>query len=73
MKNTRARRPIILRRTVKRRGGGSSETKMAVMTYVRNIASQILNSIELKDENLGKNVKYFQHRSSQTQSVDDLC
>ena len=50
-------------RTLKRKnhivvGGGSENTKLAVITFVRNIASQILNSIEIK-EDLTKNTRFF--------------
>ena len=51
------------RRTLKRSnhisGGGSENTNIAVILFVKNIASQILNNIEVDDEHLITNTKYF--------------
>lgn len=41
-----------------RLGGGGANTKTAVIIYVRNIAAQILNSIENKENNSIRNTKY---------------
>jgi hypothetical protein len=40
-------------------GGGSENTNIAVILFVKNIASQILNNIETNDEHLTTNTKYF--------------
>lgn len=40
-------------------GGGTANTNMAVIAFVRNIASQIINSIETKLDYTLKNTKYF--------------
>lgn len=40
-------------------GGGSENTNIAVISFVKNIASQILNNIEFNNEHLTTNTKYF--------------
>jgi hypothetical protein len=51
LKNKRkSRLGTVKKRHTMRGGAGSINTKTAVIVYIRNITSQILNSIENKDD-----------------------
>ena len=50
---------ITMKRKTLITGGGSANTEIAVIAFVRNIASQIINSIETKVDVMQKNTKYF--------------
>lgn len=59
LKNKRkSRLGTVKKRHTMRGGVGSINTKTAVIVYIRNISSQILNSIENKDDGFLKNNKY---------------
>jgi hypothetical protein len=59
LKNKRkSRLGTVKKRHTMRGGAGSINTKTAVIVYIRNITSQILNSIENKDDGFLKNNKY---------------
>lgn len=60
MNKTKRINRIHMRRTMKRRkgGNGQEDTKLAVVSYIRNIATQILNNMDKITDNNLKNTKY---------------